>query len=253
MPTTRGHKLNHASLDARNFDKVLGNAGLEGVDRTAHPWGGARAARQELQKTVGNLHEARAAIMRDSTRTEAERHRLMGDAVDKAYHHVSRRLSGAEESLRRHARQADANIEAVFNERMPSEASEIRTYVRGLNGRAERLDFLHTAIKNGDIETAAAVLSARPYLSGLDDKMAGTVRKEAERVAAPSDVKARDAALEGADEIVNAMRLFDVETGDMADMREAQRAKEEREKSEAAIRQATSPTHVDPEETEATG
>ncbi len=54
-------------------------------------------------------------------------------------------------------------------------ASEIREHVKSMKA-GERVDFFHSAVMDGDLETVSAVLNASPFVSGFDRKTHAELR-----------------------------------------------------------------------------
>lgn len=150
-----------------------------------------RATLSAVYGALGRLHEAQESVGADPTLTDAakihEAEKLRASATeringgwDKAGRILARAIESAETRLR----------ESVRPAAFTAAAAEIRGYVRSLP-REERLKFLSTAARSGDRETVHAILSTRPYLSGLDhvqpeewDAVRGdTLRKLAPEVA----------------------------------------------------------------------
>lgn len=89
-------------------------------------------------------------------------------------------------ALQAHVDQINAQIDTDL--RLPTarvdvceagRCSDIRSYIRSLSSR-ERSEAIRKAIGDGDVDVAAAVLSASPYASGLTRKEAENIRMDAE-------------------------------------------------------------------------
>ena len=226
----------HPQLDPRKFDATI--SGFDGADYDP-AFTKARRARQGLADALGRVHDAAEALSRDGTRTPMEQSRLLHDTAKSVERRAIDQGIEGERALRDRVRRADREIDAALRTSAPPEASEIRAYVKSLDTVGKRLDFLRSAVRDGDVSTAAAILTAKPYLSGLDQKGAATIRSEAERQILPDEAKARDAAARAADEMGEATQRFYRELQKVDDPAQAAKAVEQRQRSEAAMRSAT--------------
>jgi hypothetical protein len=224
----------HPKLDVRNFDHAIA-----GIGDVAHnpAFTQARRARQALADGAMHLHNAKAALDADSTRTPADKSRKLSETAEAVLRRATDNASKAEEGLRRKARDADQQIASELRMAAPPEAAEIRAHIKNMDV-AERTTFLRRAIQSGDKETAGAVLAARPYLSGLGDKEVSMVRREAERAFCADSAALRDAATAAADEMGNAVYAFYGEYRRLNDPQQAQKAAQQRQASEQAIQAA---------------
>lgn len=83
-------------------------------------------------------------------------------------------------------------------------ATEIRAHVKNAIPDARRFQFVYDSITGGDIETVAAVLHGKPFLSGLTDAQIGTLRTYAETVFAPQDNAQLQAVMSAIDRVQKA-------------------------------------------------
>jgi hypothetical protein len=224
----------HPKLDVRNFESAIGDFG----DVTHDPaFTQARRSRQALADGAVHLHNAKAALDSDATRTPAEKSRRLNETAEAVLRRATDNASKAEDGLRRKARDADQQIVSELRMAAPPEAAEIRAHIKAMDA-TDRTTFLRRAIQNGDRETAGAVLAARPYLSGLGDKEVSMVRREAERAFCAETAAVRDAATAAADEIGSAAQTLYAESRKLNDPKLAQQAAQQRQASEQAIQAA---------------
>lgn len=226
-----------AGLDARKFDHIVDKHCID--DKSEPAFAKARAARKQLTDGASRLHDARQALVQDMTRTDADRARLLDDTVKSVTSKATQGGAEAERMLRERAKKSRHVIEESIKNAVPNEAAEIRAYLRNL-GERERASFIRQAIANGDTETGAAVLAAKPYLSGLNETEVKELRGNMESRFAPDEVKVREAAEAAAEEIGQAANLFYREADSVNDPRAAQVAAQQRAFSEQALKAAES-------------
>lgn len=83
-------------------------------------------------------------------------------------------------------------------------AAEIRSHIKNEVATSRRFRFVYDSITNGDIETVAAVLHGKPFLSGLTDAEVGNLRTYAATIFAPQDNAQLKAVRSAIDRVQNA-------------------------------------------------
>lgn len=125
-------------------------------------------------------------------------------AADKAFARISPVVDRRMRELRGYRDQLSARVAAAIDHpaRRTAEglalASEVRAHMRGLKKAEDRLEFARRAVTAGDKTTAAAILHAPAYLSGMSDDVHAIVRASAAHRFAPLDsaqLDATDAAI----------------------------------------------------------
>lgn len=154
---------------------------------------------QTAREAMTALHGAWVSI-RDAAADNAVELPRLAKAAQSA---MERALTNADAALGRITAQVghlEGEIVKLTQPRVdPTLAAEVRAYWRErgwTNG-------LHEAVR-GDIRTASAVLSAPPYLSGLDSKQRDLIRQAAVQAHAPAQQAALDEASRALDKVVRA-------------------------------------------------
>jgi len=133
---------------------------------------------------------------------------------------MERALTNADEALGRITAQVthlEGEIVKLTQPRVdPTLAAEVRAFWRErgwANGMREAVC--------GDVRTASAILSAPPYLSGLDAKQRGVIRQAAVQAHAPAQQAALDEALRALEKVVSASgRMIEIVTPRIRDWSE---------------------------------
>jgi hypothetical protein len=167
----------------------------------------AREALEEVYEGGVAIREAERAIQGDGTQTEDAKLMAMHNLRATAVPRVAKMVDGRLGELRRELRAVEVQIERELTP--PStpaslhEAGEIRSYLRNLNDRA-RHGFVMKAAHAGDRVTMHAVLTARPYLSGITEEQQSIYRIPLVAAVAP-ELKATADALQEAIEVVQSV------------------------------------------------
>jgi hypothetical protein len=138
------------------------------------------------------------------------------DVVNAATDRAAKVIDARHTSIRRTIAALDHRVkEALVPKVSPGLSAEIRAHVKGMK-QGERLAFLHTAAKSGDVDTIGSVITAPPYLSGVDDKTVEAVRQIAAVAVAPRDwnqARAAERALAQVEAVGGALlkRMADVQ------------------------------------------
>lgn len=121
-------------------------------------------------RSLGEVHNARAALLTDTTTTADGKTLALADYADKRMTTATRAFDGA-------LRHVDSNIALIEGQlRAPLRvsanqnvvAAEVRAHVKVMTS-GQRMEFVKQAIDKGDTETVGAVLGAPAYLSGATD------------------------------------------------------------------------------------
>ncbi len=126
---------------------------------------------------VAQVHAARDAVKTDPTLTEAAQLIRTQDHADKLFS----KSAGALDKALANMKSGIALLERELSTSMDSAAAgtygrEIREHVRSMES-GKRISFVTQAIETGDIQTAAAVLSAPAYLTGLTPEIQKTLTR----------------------------------------------------------------------------
>lgn len=128
----------------------------------------------EIRHAVERLADAYVAIKRDPTLTDAKKAHEMEKMRTRHASHAMPKIDSLFKIARHAAEKAENELSESFSHaatffgaRSVVSPSEIREHVRQLPA-GERMTFIHQAVTRGDTQTAAAVLLAPRYLSGLE-------------------------------------------------------------------------------------
>lgn len=119
-------------------------------------------------EAIASVHNAREAVKTDPTLTEAAQLIRTQDHADKSF----TRAAGALDKAMANMKVGIENLERQLSAPMDTAATgrfgrEIRDHVKALPAD-KRLGFIRAAITGGDMETAAAVLSAPAFLTSIE-------------------------------------------------------------------------------------
>ncbi|MBR0677145.1 hypothetical protein GXW77_13255 [Roseomonas alkaliterrae] len=109
------------------------------------------------------------------------------EAVNNAAARAAKVIDARRASILRTITALETRVKEALLPRVgPGLAAEIRAHVKSLKA-GERLSFLQAAAQAGDVDTIGSVITAPPYLSGVDEKTVTLVREVAARAVAPRD------------------------------------------------------------------
>lgn len=138
-------------------------------------------AAHQLHRGLDAIYARERAIMADGTRTPAEVKRLVGKMVAAQSREPLQANTAAYHTLRKALADLEADLQNAFRSRLPREdAAELRAVLRGMPKKA-RTDCLAAAKAAGDFDVIAAVLAAKPVVSGLTAAEAASWRREYEQ------------------------------------------------------------------------
>jgi len=190
--------------------------------------------------TLQQIADARAPLMRDTSKTPEQKLLLMATYAEKAQVRIMQAFDKAHQNLNAAANALDKSLseplESVTNSSM---CQEIRAYVRGLpNG--ERSKFISEALQRGDMQILNSVLGAPSYLSGVADVQKANWLRQFHEAKNPASVK-RLAAYRKAIELLETRshlvvtQIEKAQGGKHADVRRLRGQVEESDKALAAL------------------
>lgn len=187
----------------------------------------ARNAWAMYSSSLEDLHRREAAIRLDPTATEAAKNVTMNTLSNKVFEATADRASNAAKMLLDAEKEIGREIEHGFsNRQLYPVAQEIRQHVKSLTG-AKRRELLSKA----DADTLAAILSAKPFLSGLSDAEASQIRDSAERRLFGEQVRRRERLAMARELLMNGGQLYMKAVLGLSDAKAAQK---DTEKAQAA-------------------
>lgn len=128
----------------------------------------AVTALEAMQSALNVVIEAREKVKKDPTLTQAAMALAVADYADSKAPTATRAVDAAMKAIETRISDAEAKLrEGIPGHATGSVASEIRAYVKGLRNSTERMSFMRGLVASSDTESLAAVLKARPFLSGL--------------------------------------------------------------------------------------
>lgn len=137
----------------------------------------ARQAWIGFSASLEDLHRREEAIRHDPTATEQAKNLAMDTLSNKTFKATASRVTAAFHRMRETEQSITREIERQFTNRQPFPAAqEIRAHMKSLTGKARR-EFLDKA----DTDVLSAILSAKPFLSGMSEAEAALVRDSAEK------------------------------------------------------------------------
>jgi len=157
------------------------------------------------------------------------------EALEQEFNRATEVYASRMDSAKQRAKAELEALERKRNEALPESkhATEIRNYVRSLP-EEKRTEFIETAINNGDLDTASAVINGPSYLSGIGADLQGHYLDSIAEIRNPG-LKARRQAIQ------HAMSIAENTTFDMindyerlVDTRELKQAREGEKAAEAA-------------------
>ena len=148
--------------------KIPGYESDEAVRQVVAP---TETAFSSAYNAVQSVWTARALIEKDTSKTEDARLLQLDTFAGKQLAAVGKTFDATLANLNR----SIAFLEGELSMPLISKAgtamgAEIRAHVKGMT-TAQRQEFIQTAIDSGDEETAAAVLGAKHYLTGITAQM----------------------------------------------------------------------------------
>lgn len=164
----------------------------------------AHRAFSRISLALDEIYSREQAIMADTTRTDADRRLRVTRVAESAREPVAEALQAALDQAKADSAAIDDHIEKGLRSRVEApEAREIRAYLRTLPD-AQRDKFLEEA----DDDVLSAVLSAKPFLSGVSPAKAGMLRERATRSQFPEQIRTRERLSAAQDSLKSGWSLF---------------------------------------------
>lgn len=128
----------------------------------------AVGALQAMQEVLTVVMEAREKVKKDPTLTQAAMVLTVAAFSDARTPAATRKVDAAWKALDTRIAEAEASLrEGIPGHATGSVASEIRAHVKAMRTSADRMAFLRGLVAAGDLESLAAVVKSKPFLSGL--------------------------------------------------------------------------------------
>lgn len=192
-------------LDPRNFPHRVG--GLDNQGEPSEILGVGNKAFTALSESLQSVYERERVIRADKTRTPADHRMRVARLAGKAKEAAAESVQSAFDKLTAHIATIDAHIAEGKKSAMSiAEAQEIRAFVRGLSND-ERAKFISEA----DAESLSALLSAKPFLSGMGDAEAALVDRRLVQENFPGLLELREKLDKSRDVLQNGWANYDKE------------------------------------------
>lgn len=128
----------------------------------------AVGALQAMHEALTVVIDARNKVKGDPTLTQAAMVLTVADFADGKWPAATRRVDAAMKVMDARIAEAEASLrEGIPGHAGGTVATEIRAHVKAMRNGTERMAFMRELIDAGDTESVAAVLKAKPFLSGL--------------------------------------------------------------------------------------
>lgn len=155
-------------------------------------------ALEAMRDALAVVIDAREKVKKDPTLTQAAMALAVADYADGKMPTATRKLDAAMKVMDARIAEAEASLRiGIAGSATGSMASEVRAHVKAMKNGAERMKFMRGLIDSGDTESVAAVLKAKPFLSGLSDAEANLLLHDV-NVAARPELPARIAFMKQA-------------------------------------------------------
>jgi hypothetical protein len=155
-------------------------ANIEGLsDATKGYVAGAERAFTEAYTGISTVFDAKEAVKRDLSLTEAGRTIKLDDMAQRVFKKVAAMFDAENSNLSKGIAQIEEKLNAPVNAHAAHPiAAEVRAHVRAMS-ESDRAGFVINAIHSRDQTTVESVLGAPSYLSGI--------RAEAQAAAVPEE------------------------------------------------------------------
>lgn len=198
-----------------------------------------KQAASALYSGLSELYQRLDTVDRDTTRTDNDKKRLKGQIRDTHAGGPAKRVDAAKRAAETAINEIEMRIKKGLRDTLSyEEGKEIRDYIRS---QKSPVQFLHSAANSGDLVTLAAVLSHRPYLSGLTDEQQAQIREYAVAVTFPEDAARRTLLAHALDRLERNMDMYTTVQASMVDTHEAQRLERERAEADQALERPLEP------------
>ncbi len=172
-------------LDPAVFRHRTGYNEADNGDQALH---NAEVAWSALFNSMNDLFEREQIIRADKSRTREAQNALLTKATHNCMEPIAAKAQNALDTANAAIRGVNLDIENAMKSNLsPDERAEIRSYIRSLPEK-EREALLNTA----DNDVLGAVLTGKPFLSGLSSSGAEMLRDRAEKQQFPELVQRRE-------------------------------------------------------------
>jgi len=161
------------ALDPASVDHLVktGDYRASDPDSMRNSLGGLRQTFAFTSTTLGKMHDAKAALVADPTRTPAAVAVEIGRLADREGLKLAAKWDASINTLRKNVASMERELAApVVQQGSALIAAEIRRHLAELPA-AKRQSLLEAAIAEGDAVTVSAALAGPAYLSGLSPEM----------------------------------------------------------------------------------
>lgn len=155
-------------------------------------------ALEAMRDALAVVIDAREKVKKDPTLTQAAMALAVDDYASGKMPVATRKLDAAMKVMDARIAEAEASLRnGITGSAVGGQTAEIRAHVKAMKNGAERMKFMRGLIDAGDMESVAAVLKAKPFLSGLSDAEANLLLHDV-NVAARPELPARIAFMKQA-------------------------------------------------------
>lgn len=139
-----------------------------------------------MHKTFSDVITAREKVKKDPTLTEPAMVLAVADYADRVFPPATTKVDAAFSAITKRIEEAEAQLHSgIPGASGGTMAAEVRAHVKALSNGTERMKFMRDRIAEGDTETVAAVLKAKPFLSGLNKAEADLLTHDVNVTAQP--------------------------------------------------------------------
>lgn len=157
------------------------------TDATKGYVAGTEHAFREAYDGIAAVLDAKEAVKRDLSLTEAGRTMKVDDMAQRVFKKVAAMFDTESSNLSKGIAQIEEKLNAPVNVRAAHPiAAEVRAHVRAM-GESDRPGFVINAINGGDQTTVEAVLGAPSYLSGIRAEAQAALLRMYHEKAAPEE------------------------------------------------------------------
>lgn len=126
------------------------------------------AALEAMQSTLNVVIDAREKVKKDPTLTQAAMALAVADYAEAKFPAASRKVDAAMAAIEKRITEAEGKLrEGIPGHAGGGQSGEIRRHVKEMKNGTERMKFMRDRIAEGDMETVAAVVKGKAWLSGL--------------------------------------------------------------------------------------
>jgi len=164
----------------------------------------AKNAYHSMTENLDELHRRERAILADGASTPSFKVMAIDGMARNRADAPAKKLDDVRQDLKATINTIDSDIDRTFRSHLTPEGQrEIREYVRSLSDK-QRRQFLADA----DNDTTAAVLTGKPYLSGMSSAEANALRHRTVQARFPEQIKRRQKLERAMQEIDQGWTLY---------------------------------------------